>query len=295
MKQCKLIFLLIVIPFVVDAQCSIWTVGNARTVEKNDLDVSLFQTTRYGLTRTLELGTQPIAMFFVPNLYGKKLWLDKDIKIASRHGIYYPGMQLKRYYNSAKTYPNVMDMDREIIYPATNNPKGNFSITNELIVSTFLQKPTICSAPNYLATYRAGFHFAFNSDQQILDTVFHPVLHPRTQIYNHQFMWYAALQLDGHFFIEDLDFSIDLQFVGLDRLNDWSIEHKALLLWYKFENFRILGGYKFAYSKMDNYGSKTLFMPLIDLTYQFEFKSKPGKGDVTGVKRGKSKRTKKEK
>lgn len=286
MKKIYLFLFITILPFAGNSQCSIWSVGNAQTVDKNRMEVSALQTTRFGLTRSIEIGAQPLAMVLLPNVYLKKKWFAEDLIISSRHGVYYPGILLNNIYKNRRQFPGILkNMDRDTIYPIKNSPKGNLTITNELLVSTFLQKASVCARPNLLLTGKLGAHFSFNNDQQILDTIFHPVFHARTQPYNKQLMWYAGAQLDGHFFFEHLDFSVDLQLVSLDMLSDWSIEQKGMLLWTKIPNTRILFGYKMAFANMQNYGNKFMFMPLIDFTYLFGLKTKAEPGDLKGTKR----------
>ena len=297
MKKIIIFFTLILFPYLTNAQCTLWTVGNAQTVNQNSLAISAFQNTRYGITRTLEIGAQPLAMVLLPNIYVKKQWLNKNnFMLTSRHGVYYPGIAMNFLQNRGQKFPQRMKMNRDTIFPSNNVLKGNPTLTNELLISTFLQPATICTAANLLLTAKIGLHISSVSDQQILDTIPYPVLYARTQAYHKQAMWYIGTQLDGHFFLQNLDFSTDLQLIGIGGLSNWSIEHKFLLLLTKYNNIRLLGGYKLAHTTIQGFDSRTSFFPMIDFTYQFQFKRKKARGgDLSGAKRGKAKRKKKEK
>lgn len=286
MKKNILLFLLISFPYLSNAQCSIWSVGNAQTVNNNSLSVSLFQNTRYGISKSLEIGAQPLAMVLLPNLYLKKQWTDKNnLLIASRHGAYYPGILMKFLQTKGQIFPGLMNMDRAIIFPVTNSPQGNLTFTNELLLSTFLQERTSCSVANLLLTAKMGLHISMVSDQQVLDTIAFPVLYARTQAYHKEAMWYVGAQLDGHFFLPNLDFSTDLQLLGIGGLSNWSIEHKALLLLTRFKNIRLLGGYKYAYTTINSSGSRSSFLAMLDFTYLFQFKNKARGGDLKGSRK----------
>jgi len=277
------------------AQTPLWTVGNARTVEYNTMAVSAFQNLRYGITRKMEIGAQPLGLLFAPNIYLKKQWLKTDLLVTSRHGIYTPIIGQKRFQSSEKTFPGFMKAEREIIYPLTNTIKPNVTFTNEVLFSSYIQKPTSCTEANYLLTGKVGFHFSVANKNQVLDSIFYPVFFMRTQPYQGQLMWYLGLQLDGHLYFENLDFSTDIQFLSLGKFTNWSIEHKGLLLITQWENTRVLVGYKLAYSTLASQASRTVFLPLLDFTYTFKFKGKKQGGDLSGFKRGKPEKQKKEK
>ncbi len=293
----KIFFLLIFSCFAISlwAQDELWTVGNARTVDAHSLHVSLFQNTRYGINRTLEIGAQPIGMFLMPNIYAKKQWYKSNLLFTTRHGIYVPVIGMKSAQASEKKFPAFMDSPREIIFPQTNQIKTNLTFTNELLISSYLQKPTSCVEANYLLTAKFGFHFATANKNQVLDTIFYPVLFTRSQVYHKNLLWYLGVQLDGHLYFEELDFSADLQMLALGRFKDWAFEHKGLLLITHWENTRLLLGYKLAYASLATQPNRLSFLPLIDFTYTFKFKAKAQGGDVTGIKRGKSPRKKKDK
>jgi len=275
------------------AQTPLWTVGNARTVEHNTLSVSVFQNSRYGITRKLEIGAQPLGMLYAPNLYLKKQWLKGDLLVTSRHGVYTPVIAQKRFQSNGKTFPAFMNAEREIIYSPTNSIKTNLTLTNEVLVSSYIQKPTSCTEANYLLTGKIGFHFSVANKNQVLDSIFYPVFFVRTQPYQRQLMWYVGLQLDGHLYFESLDFSTDIQFISLGKFKDWSVEHKGLLLLTHWKNTRLLAGYKLAYSSLASQPNRLAFLPLLDFTYTFKFKPKQQGGDLSGVKRGKTKKKKK--
>ena len=298
MKKYIVIAIFILLPYIVNAQCTIWTAGNAQTVKQSSLEASVFQNTRYGITRSFEIGAQPLAMVLLPNIYAKKQWYnEKNLMITSRHGLYYPGIAMKFAQNKGQTFPERMKIARDTIFPANNILKGNPTLTNELLVSTFLQPPSSCSAANLLLTGKVGLHLTLVADEQIADSIFYPVLYARTQPYHKQAMWYVGAQLDGHFFLENVDFSTDVQFVSSGMLSAWSIEHKGLLLWTKFKNIRLLGGYKLAYATFEGQSSRLKFMPAIDFTYLFQFKGnkKVRGGDLKGTRGGQSSKSKKNK
>ncbi len=266
MKKIYILILLLIFLFSQKSysQQEIWTVGTAKTIPKKNLDLSVFMPLRYGITNTLEVFGQPYAFLILPNVNIKKMWLDKEWKISTVHGLNYPTIFLRtiRKFDIEKSIP------RDTAVPQI------VAFRNEILFSKMLKKKTSCNPSNYLLTIKLGAKFAYKSEKPRFLPILRPVIFQETSIYHDNILLYIGVDLDGHI-DETLDFTLDLDFqsVGVD-MKYWAIQHKGLLRWHAGKRTTIVVGYLASYG---NYPDKNrvYIMPLIDLIWRF--KAKRGK------------------
>ncbi|OQY01306.1 MAG: hypothetical protein B6I20_07820 [Bacteroidetes bacterium 4572_117] len=246
--------------FTLKAQFEIWTVGTARTIPEGHLDVSVFRPTRYGLSRTFELSTHPLLFPVLPNAQVKKTWYKKNIIFASVHGLNYPSLFL-----------NIVRLtDKPDLIPANSVVPQLFAFKNEIIISKILKKPTTCEAENYFLSLKLGVQFALQFGENTMPLIQKSILYPRTSIYHKKILWYVGADIDGHL-NSFINFSVDLDFlsVGLD-IEDFAVEHKAMLMAPLTKSLMILGGYKVTYGTYPS-GAKLGVYPMFDISWKHIF------------------------
>ncbi|MBN1250822.1 MAG: hypothetical protein JXR51_02085 [Bacteroidales bacterium] len=265
-----LLILLLVFNFKSFSQLDLWTVGTARTIQKNRLEVSAFRPARYGLTNTLEISAQPFVFFFFPNAQIKKNWYNRSFSIATVHGINYPSIFLNI----------VRKRDYEKIIPVDSVVPKLFVFKNEIIFSKILVERTSCEAENLLLSLKIGVQFALKFGESTLPLIEKPIIYQRTSVYHDKLLWYVGADLDGH--INDfLNFSVDVDFLSVgSSINDYAIEHKGIILMPITNSLTVAGGYKISYGSYPS-GNKFFIWPLIDISWTYNFKlSKPKQLDL---------------
>ena len=244
------------------SQLKLWTVGTARTITENRLEISAFRHARYGISESLELSAQPFAIFILPNLQIKKKWYDKSISIATVHGLNYPTMFLN--YTRKR--------NREDIIPIDSIVPNLFVIKNEVIVSKMLKEPSSCEAENYLLSLKIGAQFALKFGESTLPLIEKPIIYQRTSVYHDKLLWYVGVDLDGH--LNDfLNFSLDVDFLSVGAtIDDYAIENKGIILMGLTNSLTAALGYKISYGSYPS-GNKFFIWPLIDISWTYNFKN----------------------
>ena len=256
-----IIFLILLISFPSSAQLEIWTVGTAKTIYKGYLEVSLFRPARYGITKSLEVSAQPFVFPIFPNAQLKKNWYDKEIAIATVHGVNYPtiALNLQRKRNKADWIPIDSVVPQLIV------------IKNEVIVSKMLKPATSCDAPNYNLSLKAGIQFALKYKKSTLPLIEKPIIYQRTSVYHDQILWYVGADLDAHL-NEVINYSVDIDFLSVGMgIDDWAVEHKGLLMMKITKSLLVVAGYKVSFG---TYPDKNRFgiYPLADISWTYKFK-----------------------
>lgn len=270
----KILFLLTILSANIKSfsQVPIWTVGTPKTIDKHEVDLSLFYFSSYGLTDRLEIQTKPLEFFVLPHVNLKKTWYyhkskhnknwlkSRSLMIGSVHGINYPSMTLKLARN--RQFRNLIPLDTDIPFI--------LSFRNELLISTMLKNKTSCEPSNNLLTLKLGTKFSYIKGENTLPYFDNPFLFRETSIYHNKLLWYIGLGLDGHLY-SNLNYSIDFDYKSIGLKTDYkALEHNGIIYWYagKLQRFRLAIGYKASFSDFPN--KKVGFSPLFDITFMFK-------------------------
>ena len=248
------------------SQLKLWTVGTAKTITEGRLEINAFRHSRYGLTKSIELSTQPFSFLFLPNIQLKKTWYDKSISVATVHGLNYPTM----FLNFTRK------RNRNDLIPIDSIVPNLFVIKNEVIVSKMLKKASSCEAENYLLSLKLGVQFALKFGESTLPIIEKPIIYQRTSVYHDKLLWYVGADLDGH--LNDfLNFSTDIDFLSVGKgIDDFAIEHKGLILMGLTNSLTATAGYKISYGSYPS-GNKFFICPLIDISWTYNFKTAKSK------------------
>ncbi len=255
-------FLFILLSFPSFAQLEIWTVGTARTIYKGHLDVSLLRPARYGITKSLEVSAQPLAFPIFPNAQIKKNWYDREIAIATVHGLNYPTMALNMQRKR----------DKEDWIPIDSVVPQLIVVKNEVIVSKMLTEATSCEAANNFLSIRAGIQFALKFKESTLPLIEKPIIYQRTSVYHDQILWYVGADLDAHL-NSFINYSVDLDFLSVGiGIDDWAVEHKGMLMMKITNSLMVLAGYKVSYGTYPDTNRFGIY-PLFDISWTYKFKN----------------------
>lgn len=261
----------------------VWTIGTAQTMERKTLEVSVFQYTRYGITNRLEAFAHPLGFILMPNAGVKYQWMSKPVLLASRHILNFPTLSLSTVRNTGMSYPSFFSPPPHVaqVFGEDNTIPFMTGFTNEVLASKWLKKENGCQAQNYLLTGRLGIQFAAGSKKSSLDTVYAPVLFPRTSIHQGDVLWYIGADLEA-WYSETLAWRVDIDFLSVNLFDFWALEHKGMLVFSpEARKVKIVGGYKAAFSTMPDRG-RILLMPYADLIWTFDLNRRGSGGEVTG-------------
>ena len=270
MRKIYLLTVVLLLAQMAVSQDKIWTTGTAITLSPKNYSFGIFQPLRYGLKNNLEVFTYPLAFPAIPNVGVKKMWYKtkNDWYFGSRHAIHYPSLFLK--VSSGEGIGRVMPPDAKV--------PQIISLTNELLVSTWLIKETSCTPPNLLLTLKAGAKNGLKFGESNFPTIDYPGIYYQTIPYQKKhFLWYLGADLDGNL-TESVNFCIDLDWIAVNwNVEDFAIEHKGMLLIPFAKRTTFIVGYKISYGTYP-FGNKFMIMPLIDLQWNIQPKRKIEKG-----------------
>ncbi len=271
-----LCLVLLFLPLSATAQIELWTVGTAKTIPANKLEISIFRPARFGITKSIEVSAQPWAMIHCPNAQLKKNWLDrKKISIATVHALNLP----KGALNALRK------RDKEGYIPKDSIVPGILTIRNEVIFSTILKPKTTCAPENYLLSLKIGYHFASTWGKSTLPHIEKPIFYPRTEIYHDKSLFNVGLDLDARF-NHFINYCIDVDYFHIkgEEVKDWALEHKGIVMMKLTSSVMVLAGYKLAYTTVDDEDeAKLAAYPFVDISWVYKFRKKK-KLDLFGRK-----------
>ncbi|MEI7981023.1 MAG: hypothetical protein WCI71_05190 [Bacteroidota bacterium] len=229
-----------------------WTDGTACNIPKHRWELGLFTTSRYGITKNLELSAHPLMFFLMPQVKIKVGWGEySGFVIATEHGICYP-TQFMRLVATKGT--------GGLISPEFSIPQM-FSASNRFLVS---YRPFNMST----LTFHTGITFALKSgplDPQ--STIDLPVIYPRLAVFYNQPEFDVGIDFRGKF-IPRLGWLFSVEnFIVSGTPCNYFMENKGVLAYTsKKETLRIEVGYKLCFGKYPA-GSQWHLLPVVDVIF----------------------------
>lgn len=251
-------------------QNPIWTRGNAFTVPYKKVEINLMSPSKYGISRKSEISTHPLAFFVMPHLFFKHKWTkfllaNRTVMMSSRHGLYYPTGALN--FTKKLNYDFLLNSDILVPY--------SIATQNEIILSTFINEPSQCSAGNNLISFKTGFKYALNFGNSSPPLIEQAILYRESAVADNAFIWYAGAKIDATL-SPIFNYFANIDFYTLNLFKNISIEAKAGIMGYSGRNWSGMLGLKTAYSFIPS-GNKFIILPIFDITYSFKLKKDKGK------------------
>lgn len=265
-------------------EAPIWTIGTAKTLPKNELDLNLFYASQYGITNNIELQTKPLWYYKFPNAALKIQWWKKPARrnknffkklgiiITTKHGAYYP-TPLMNFIQDKKI--------RNIEFD-TVEINRLIAIKNEIYISFLLRKNRECSeSKRNILTLKLG-------NQQIIEKKGKPqytitknaLTYRHTNILSNNNLWYIGIGLDGKLNYK-IFYSIHLDFYTVNiPIDSWGIDNYGLIYWYmgQKKKFRTAIGYTLSYTSQPDI--QPAIYPLIDFTYIIKIKRRNKRNEL---------------
>ena len=248
----------------------LWTNETADNLDKYNFRIGAFQASRAGLTDRIEFSSNALNNIFSQNIAVKFELRNRKSIIATKHGVNYPklGLNVAKNTNFRKWIGDTTLIPDVLVFK------------NELLISNYF-KTCECCDNVYLITYKFGVIKNLYKNILPFQSIKHPLLNHRTEIYNNYYLWNFGIDFQGPFLFEWLEFIIDFDYYRIFATNTEAIEHKTLMRWKFSEKFNFFGGYKIAYNSSYE-GKNFFFFPLIDAVYILNIHPKPKNGLFKG-------------
>lgn len=247
---------------------SSWHTGTAGIIASDAAELSLFNPSRIGFSRSTELLFRIAEEPFLPNFGLKHRWWGNDRFILStEHTLYYTYPLLKILQNTGT---------KDLI-PDTVRINHGFAMRNELIFS-WLMNPRVFGCPDLrperILSLRAGVEFYAGIGLQQVQPFdwFHSLYH--TQILAHKPLYYGGLQFDSYF-SSRFHYSVNVLYYNVDLSSEYAVEGNARLTYYISRRIGISASCKFAYMDIADKTQMT-FLPLLDVTFLIH----PDRGEI---------------
>ncbi len=212
---------------------------------------SLLHTSRYAVSKRVELGFHPIAMFLSPDIEVKWKQIETDgYTLSSFHSVNYPSMLLRTVQISGAG---------GFISPEFEIP-DMFAFQNGVLLSTAFNN-------RHFLTGKALFEFALNTSKlDARTTVDLPILFPRSAVYYEGYGFIAGASMEGKL-IGRFSYlaSTDVYLFPSSRL-DFFNENTLCLVWRTGKKFMLLAGGELTYGDYP-FGPQWHLLPVLDFRW----------------------------
>lgn len=229
---------------------SSWHTGTAGIIKSDGAELSLFNTSRIGMTKSTELLLHIGEEWIMPNLGIKHRWLHGNrISFSSEHTLYCPWSGLKILQSTGF---------KDLIADSVKLDPG-IAMRHELILS-WLINPQVLGCPNpapeKILSFRLGTEFYLSSGKNTIPPFdyFHSLYH--TQILNKKVLYYGGLQFDSYF-SNRFHYSLNALLYSIDLSSDYALEGNVRLTYYISPRVGISAACKAAYIRISEWIGQT--------------------------------------
>lgn len=240
-------------------EVSAWHTGTAGIIAGDAAELSLFNQSRIGFSKSTELLFRIAEEPFLPNIGLKHRWGGKHkLFLSSEHTLYY-------------TYPVLKILQKtgfKDLIPDSVQINHGIAMRNELILS-WLMNPRVFGcpalAPERILSVRAGveFYAGFGNTRVKPFDYAHSFYH--SQVLDHKLLYYGGLQFDSYF-SNRFHYSVNGLYYNVDATKDFAVEANLRLTYYVSRRVGISAACKAAYTGIAD-KSKIACLPLLDFTY----------------------------
>lgn len=225
--------------------------NTAYTLPARQGGFALLHTTRYGLSKRVELGLHPILIFLAPGVEVKWKQIENSrYTLSSLHAIHYPSPLMRTLQISGAG---------GFIAPEFSIP-DLFAVKNGLLWSTTLSQ-------QHTITGKVLFEFAVHSaapDERT--TIDLPIVFPRSAVYYKSYGFIAGASMEGKLFGRFSYFASNDAYLfprgGLDFFNEMSL----CLVWQTGKKFLLLAGGELSYGDYP-FGKQWHLLPVVDFRW----------------------------
>ncbi len=230
----------------INAQSLKWSDNTANTLEQGRKEKGLFSPFKMGLKNNMELSTQPLLFFVIPNATLKKQWRSDAVRIASVHKFTYPSV----LYNI---------LSREGtggVLPNTSVVPPIFKFNNSLLISKEIHEQIL--------TLKLGFDFALKAGDSDFPEIEYHIVYPRVYSLSNIITPYFGVNLTGQFYERiKYDYSLN-SFLFFNDNSGVILEHNFKIAWYKSDKFAVKAGAIYTHGDYP-FGKDSGLFPVFDL------------------------------
>jgi len=220
-------------------------------MRKNKYESGLVQPFRYGISNRVEITTNVLQNFAVPNA-GVKIFLAdaKGFYMSSDHGLQYNSLLFRLL--SRKGTGGMLSP--QFTFPEMFTLYSNFLVTRQAFDTAYV-------------TARAGFFLGMhNGFLDPLATVDMPLIYPRTSHLFHTCTFRLGADIRGKI-KRSWSYMFDLQFFVLPvKEHNFFMENTGTIMCNLGKNARIKGGYKLCYGDYP-FGKQWHLLPTMDIVF----------------------------
>lgn len=228
-----------------------WSYRTAYLMRKNKYESGLVQPFRYGISSRVEITTNVLQNFAVPNA-GVKIFLAdvKGFHMASEHGLQYNSLLFKLL--SRKGTGGVLSP--QFTFPNMLTLSNTFLVTKQVFDTAYV-------------TARAGFYLSMRDGYlDPLATVDFPIIYPRTSHLFNTCTFRFGADIRGKI-KRNWGYTFDLQFFVLPvKDHNFFMENTGVILCKLSKNSGIKCGYKLCYGNYP-FGKQWHLLPTLDIVF----------------------------
>ncbi|HNW71290.1 MAG TPA: hypothetical protein PKI01_12855 [Bacteroidales bacterium] len=228
-----------------------WSHRTAYLMRKNKYESGLVQPFRYGISNRVEISTNVLQNFVVPNAGVKVFIADvKGFHMASEHGFQYNSLLFKLL--SRKGTGGILSP--QFTFPNMFTLSSAFLVTKQVFDTAYV-------------TARAGFFLGMHDGElDPLATVDFPVIYPRTSHLFNTCTFRLGADIRGKI-KRSWSYMFDLQFYVLPvKEHNFFMENTGTIMCNLGKNARFKGGYKLCYGDYP-FGKQWHLLPTIDIVF----------------------------
>lgn len=236
----------------------IWGTNTAFTTPKSAKDISVVNSSRFGMSDKMELSSNILMNFVAPNLFFKYSYKQKKLWISSRHGLYSATMGMERL--SEFDYVQKIDTTDKVPIAIT--------LRNEIILSYPLFNTLDCasSQPYLIFSFIGGVDYGYRFSSWSGATINNAFLEPRSSaLLGDGFMFRGMCRVD---YLPTQRWKIEGEISAINNnFNSmWGFEAKGVAKYFIYLNLSCSMGFMSAYSTGVSSPAYSI-LPMIDLTY----------------------------
>lgn len=240
-------------------EVSAWHTGTAGIIASDAAEISLFNASRIGFSKSTELLFRIAEEPFLPNIGLKHRWWGKHkLFLSSEHTLYY-------------TYPVLKILQTtgfKDLIPDSVRVNHGLAMRNEFIFS-WLMNPREFGCPSFvperILSVRVGveFYAGFGNSQVKPFDYAHALYH--SQLLDRKLLYYGGLQFDSYF-SSRFHYSVNGLYYNVDATKEFAVEANLRLTCYVSRRVGISVACKGAYMQIAD-KSKIACLPFLDFTY----------------------------
>lgn len=236
----------------------IWGTNTAFPTPKSAKDISVVNSSRFGLSENIELSSNILMNFFAPNLFLKYNYKKDKLWISSRHGLYSATMGMERL--SEFDYVQKVDTTEKVPF--------SMSLRNEIILSYPIFDNLDCGSrqPYLIFSLVGGVDYGYRFTNWNGALINDSYLEPRSaSLLGDGFMLRLMGRVD---YLPTQRWKIEGEIAAInDNFNStWGFEGKGIAKYFLFLNLSTSLGFMTSYSTGNSTPSFKI-LPMIDFTY----------------------------